>query len=71
MADTITLIPQDDAAAPILEQFEQRTGLEADRGDDGTRVYAIEGEDHRIKIVQTLTEIDADWEDHLAFGQPA
>jgi hypothetical protein len=53
----------------ILEAFEQRTGLTADvRGDD--RYYEIHDEDHRERIVQTLTDIDPRWTDHLGFKLP-
>jgi hypothetical protein len=71
MADTITLIPQDDEAGRILDAFEQQTGLEPDEGDGGARVYEIDGDDHRIRITQTLTGIDAGWSEHVALGSPA
>jgi hypothetical protein len=71
MADTITLIPQDEEAERILDELEDQTGLEAEEGDDDSRVYAIDGEDHRIEIVQTLNDIDEDWAEHLALGSPA
>jgi hypothetical protein len=72
MADSITftLINQPDAAR-ILDEFEEQTGLEAEESDEDTRVYPLEGEDHQIAIVQTLTEIDEDWSDHLALQSPA
>jgi hypothetical protein len=72
MASTITLIAQDDEAYEILDEFEERTGLEPEETDDDeTRVYAIEGEDHRIEIIETLDEIDDTWPEHLALGSPA
>jgi hypothetical protein len=72
MADTITLIAQDDDAEAILDEFEERTGLQREESDDDeTRVYAIEGEDHRIEIVETLDEIDEHWPQHVALGSPA
>ena len=71
MASTITFVPQDEEAERILDAFEQRTGLEPDEAGDGARVYPLEGEDHRIKITQTLDEIDADWNRHLALESPA
>jgi hypothetical protein len=71
MADTITLIPHDDEAQRILDAFEQRTGLEAEDASDGARVYPIEGDEHQIDVVQTLTDIDEDWTDHIAVGDPA
>ncbi|HUR84751.1 MAG TPA: hypothetical protein VMY78_05355 [Solirubrobacteraceae bacterium] len=53
----------------ILEEFERRTGLEADtRGDD--RYYELHDEDHRERIVRTLTSIDASWTDHIGVKIP-
>jgi hypothetical protein len=66
MATSITFITNDtDDAARILDAFEERTGLHAEQPDAQRRVYPLEGEDHSVKVVQTLTEIDADWTDHL------
>lgn len=70
MANTITLIPTDEEAHRILEQFEQRTGLSPEE-DGGRRIYAIEGEAHRIRIVHTLDEIDEHWPAHIDLGSPA
>lgn len=53
----------------ILAEFERRTGLQADARGDG-RYYDLHDEEHRTKIVQTLTEIDARWTDHLGFKLP-
>jgi hypothetical protein len=33
-------------------------------------VYALEGEDHQIEIVETLNDIDAEWAQHIALEQP-
>jgi hypothetical protein len=70
MASTIILISQDDDGEKILDQFEERTGLEPEKGDDDERIYPIEGDDHRIEIVETLDDIDTDWTKHVALGQP-
>ncbi len=71
MADQIILQKLDgsDDAERILDEFEQRTGLQADISDDG-RVYELHDEDHRTKIVQTLTDIEPSWTDHLGFKLP-
>jgi hypothetical protein len=71
MADTIILIPQDDEAERILDEFEQQTGLEPADTDGEERVYPLEGDEHRVEIVQTLTEIDEDWSEHVTVGSPA
>jgi hypothetical protein len=72
MADTITFLPKDDEGERILDEFEQQTDLEATPGtDESARAYALEGEDHRVEIVQTLTDIDPEWSRHIALEMPA
>jgi hypothetical protein len=72
MADTITLLPKDDDGERILDEFEQQTDLEPDADAEGAaRVYPIEGDDHQIEIVQTLTDIDPQWSEHVAIEMPA
>jgi hypothetical protein len=73
MADTITFLPKDDEGERILDAFEQQTDLEAEAGADGdtARVYPLEGDDHQVEIVETLTGIDARWTDHIALQMPA
>jgi len=72
MADQIIVqvLEGSDDGERILAEFEQRTGLSADVHDD-TRYYEIHGDEHRIRLVQTLTDIDARWTDHLALKLPA
>jgi hypothetical protein len=71
MADQVILQTVGDAerAQQILEEFEQRTGLRCEVRDAG-RVYDIHDEEHRTRIVQTLTDIDDRWTDHLGFKLP-
>lgn len=72
MADTITFLPKDDDGERILDEFEQQTDLEATPGgDESARVYALEGDDHQTEIVQTLTDIDPEWSQHIALQMPA
>jgi hypothetical protein len=72
MASTITFIPQDDDADRILDAFEQRTGLSGDRrDDDGARIYELDGEDHRVEVVQTLDGVDPAWNRHVMLESPA
>jgi len=51
----------------ILDEFERRTGhLQPDvRGRD--RYYEVSDDQQRTRIVRTLTDIDANWTDHVAF----
>ncbi|MCW3031187.1 MAG: hypothetical protein JWM66_1320 [Solirubrobacterales bacterium] len=58
-----------EAARRIFDAFAERTGLTAQPVTGGVS-YALEGADHRIKIVEILTDIDADWPRHVALGQP-
>ncbi|HWC26347.1 MAG TPA: hypothetical protein VG474_07175 [Solirubrobacteraceae bacterium] len=72
MADHLILrsLSESPEAERILDEFEQRTGLQPETRD-GARVYALHEEDHRTRIVQTLTEIDPAWTDHLGLQMPA
>ncbi|MFL5864361.1 MAG: hypothetical protein ACJ780_26920 [Solirubrobacteraceae bacterium] len=72
MADQIVLLARGDAsrAQSIMESFAARTGLER-RDVDGGAVFPLESaDDHRVEVVQTLTDIDAEWTQHLALGDP-
>jgi hypothetical protein len=69
MADTITLTKLDEEADRILDAFEERTGLEAE-DDVDRRVYPVEGTEHEIDVVQTLTDIDEDWTEHVGVQDP-
>jgi hypothetical protein len=71
MASTITLIPQDDDGERILAEFEDRTGLEPELADDDARIYDVEGDEHRLEIVETLDDIDDAWTEHVSLGSPA
>jgi hypothetical protein len=71
MASSITFVlkhPSD--AERILDEFEERTGLASETSEDDTRVFPLNGEDHGVDVVQTLTDIDARWTDHLAVQAP-
>lgn len=71
MADQVILqtLAASAEAERILDEFERRTGLRSDARGDG-RHYELHDEDHRTKIVQTLTEIDPGWTDHLGLKLP-
>ena len=71
MSDLIilTTVGDPDEAVRIMDAFEAETGLSGDvRGDE--RDYEIDGEDHRAKVVQTLTDVDPDWTDHVGLRDP-
>ncbi len=71
MADQVILQVLDGSAdgERIVDEFERVTGLQADvRGGD--RYYELGAEDHQTRIVQTLTEIDAGWTDHIGLKLP-
>ena len=72
MSEQVIIQPLDDSAdgERILDEFERRTGLQGDVRDDG-RYYDLHGEEHRTRIVRTLTEIEPHWTDHLGFKLPA
>lgn len=66
MASSITFVIKNHPEADrILDAFEERTGLEPEEKDGNTRVYPLEGADHKVDVVQTLTDIDEHWSEHL------
>jgi hypothetical protein len=72
MASSITFIIRNQPDGDrILDAFEEQTGLESEKPDDDTRVYPLEGDDHQVKVVQTLNDIDERWADHLTPEAPA
>jgi hypothetical protein len=72
MASSITFVLKNQPDADrILDAFEERTGLESEKPDDQTRVYPREGDEHHVKVVQTLTDIDEHWADHVTPEAPA
>jgi hypothetical protein len=71
MGDLVILRALDGSgeAERILGEFERRTGLAPDIRDDG-RYYELHGEEHRVHIIPTLTDLDAGWTDHVGFQLP-
>jgi hypothetical protein len=71
MANELLLLRRGDeqSAQRIFDAFAERTGLTA-RPVTGGVSYVLEGTDHRIKIVESLTDIDPHWPRHVALGQP-
>jgi hypothetical protein len=71
MADRIVLLTRGDGARAheIIDSFAQRSGLEPHEVDGGVE-FPLSGDDHEVPVVQTLTEIDPGWTDHLALGEP-
>ena len=73
MADPIILTKLDDSADAdrILDEFEQRTGLTSEQRDDGRYFALDDAGDHEVEVVQTLTDIDERWTDHVGVKDPA
>jgi hypothetical protein len=69
MADQIILTKLDDEADRILDAFESETGLEGDDEGDRRR-FDVAGPSHDIDVVQTLTDIDEDWSEHVGVADP-
>ena len=66
MADTITFVPLDDDGERILDELETQAELESETVEDRARVYTLEGEDQRTELVETLADIDAEWQVHVS-----
>jgi hypothetical protein len=56
-------------AQQIFESFAERTGLVIEPIAGGVRCL-LPGVDREIKVVETLTDIDATWARHVALRQP-
>jgi hypothetical protein len=71
MAERIVLMTRGDQrqAWAIIDAFAERTGLEA-RKSDRVAEFPLGPDDHHIQVVQTLTDIDPRWSDHVALGPP-
>jgi hypothetical protein len=69
MADEIILTKLDDDADRIIDQFEAQTGLDG-QDEAERRRFDVSGEDHEIDVVQTLTDIDEDWTEHVGVADP-
>jgi hypothetical protein len=70
MAKELIFLTDGDARAErVVEVFAQSTGLTIEPIDDGAKL-ALRGTDHRVKVVETLTDIDPNWSDYLALGAP-
>lgn len=69
MADQIILTKLDDDADRILDAFERETGLEGDDEGDRRR-FDVAGEGHGVDVVQTLTDIDEGWTEHVGIADP-
>lgn len=68
MADQIILTKLDEDADRILDAFEEQTGLHGDDEGDRRR-FDVAGGGH-VDVVQTLTDIDEDWTEHVGVADP-
>ncbi len=69
MADQIILTKLDDDADRILDAFEEQTGLHGDDEGDRRR-FDVAGTGHAVDVVQTLTDIDESWTEHVGVSDP-
>jgi hypothetical protein len=70
MADELVFLTRgDERGERILIAFAERTGLTPEVIGDGVR-FALQGQDHAVKVVETLTDIDAEWSRHMTLGEP-
>jgi hypothetical protein len=67
----VTLLAQGDPrqAQRIFESFAERTGLVPEPVAGGVR-YVFDNTEREVKVIQTLTDIDAKWTLHVALAQP-
>jgi hypothetical protein len=71
MADRLILLPHPDDSRSwaIIEAFAERTGLTLERRNGGAE-FPLHERDHEVQVVQTLTDIDAQWSRHVTLGDP-
>jgi hypothetical protein len=69
MADQIILTKLDEEADRILDAFADQTGLHGDDEGDRRR-FDVTGAGHEVDVVQTLTDIDEDWTEHVGVADP-
>jgi hypothetical protein len=69
MADQIILTKLDEDADRILDAFEEHTGLHGDDEGDRRR-FDTSGAGHEVDVVQTLTDIDDEWSEHVGVAEP-
>jgi hypothetical protein len=67
--ELVFLTKGDERGERILTAFAERTGLTPEAIGDGIR-FALQAEDHAIKVVETLTDIDSEWSRHITLGEP-
>jgi hypothetical protein len=51
----------------IFAAFAERTGLLMEPVAGGVR-YTLDGADQRVEVIETLTDIDAGWAQHVVLG---
>ena len=68
MTNEIILTKLDDEADRIIEAFAERAGLHSD--DEGDRVHFDVSHDHELDVIQTLSEVDEDWPEHVGVADP-
>lgn len=66
MAAEIDLHPRTDRGDEILDELEQRTKIEPERREDGTRRYYLNAEDADVHAFDPmLDKIASDWREHI------
>lgn len=70
MGDTIILTKLDEHATDIIDRFEAETGLHHADDDRHRRIFHIEGSEHGVDVVRTLTGIDEHWPAHVGLADP-
>ncbi len=69
MPEQIILTKLDEDADRILDAFEEETGLHGDDEGDRRR-FDVAAPDHGLDVVQTLTDIDEGWTEHVRVAEP-
>lgn len=70
MADELVFLTHGDThGEAIVKTFGERSGLSPESIPGGVR-FELGEDDHGVKVVETLTDIDPQWSRHVALGEP-
>jgi hypothetical protein len=69
-SELIFVMAGDGRAEKILAAFADETGLTPETIGDGVR-FELGREDHDVKVVQTLNDIDPDWSRFISLREPS
>jgi hypothetical protein len=68
-SELVFVLAEGGRAEKILATFADETGLMPETTRDGVR-FELGRDDHNVKVVQTLNDIDPDWSRFISLREP-